>query len=203
MDCRSAETVSLSACKDFCRCRGRILGIRKCDDWKRAYETTKGWRHIQTQRRDVIFKDSIDIELDAFSGVGLHNDGTRLRAQAYQKKLALRRRYSPKLEEQMAELLAEKLGPSTDLDDRPSPTSARPAGRRLRLSIDRQQQQTSPILQRLGPVRGRHDASISRLPSSSGSSNSTRAVSVSSSESSSRSHTFPSAEVNLHNLHHL
>jgi hypothetical protein len=131
---------------------------------------TNEWRRTQKRRREAILKDSIDIELGPFSGVDLHNDSTRLRAQAYGEKLALRRRYSPKLEEQMAKLLAEKLGPGADLDNSPSPTSAGPAtptGRGLRLSTVRQHRQKSVPLQLLGSVRGRDDASIPRMPSSS------------------------------------
>jgi histone-lysine N-methyltransferase SUV39H len=160
---------------------------------------TNEWRRTQKRRRDAILKDSIDIELGPFSGVDLHNDSTRLRAQAYEEKLALRRRYSPKLEEQMAKLLAEKLGPGTDLDDSPSPTSAgpaTPAGRGLRLSTVRQHRQKSVPLQLLGSVRGRDDARISRAPSSSSwSSKSYKAVSASSSASSSIQEAIPSAQI--------
>ncbi|XP_006455981.1 hypothetical protein AGABI2DRAFT_180791 [Agaricus bisporus var. bisporus H97] len=180
------------------------------DGWKRADGTTqtwqrmnpnltREWRVMQRRRREDVLKDSIDIDLGAFSGVDIHNDETRLRAQAYKDKLALRRRYSPKLEEQMAKLLAEKLGDGAELDNHSSPSSAvptTPAGRGLRLSTIRQQQQKSPMPQRRGPSQGQDDANKSQTPTSSlRPSQSARTMSASSSRSNSRP-SAPPAQIN-------
>lgn len=130
------------------------------DNWQRADGTTQTWHRMPPQhlrewqskqkrhRKDLV-QDSIDIDLTPLSGTDLHNTETRLRAQAYAEKLEARRKYDPKLEEQMAELLMDKLGPGWESQEPetspPSATDATPArtARGLRLSTVRQHQKSN------------------------------------------------------------
>lgn len=108
------------------------------------------WQRKQKRRRDELVQESIDIEIERLSGTDIHNDETRLRAQAYAEKLEMRRKYDPKLEEQMEELLRDKLGPGWNSGElgissagsaaQSSPTHT---GRGLRLSTVRQQQKSN------------------------------------------------------------
>lgn len=122
------------------------------------------WQQKQKRHKKFLVQESIDIALKPFSGTDLHNTDTRLRAQAYAEKLETRRKYDPELEEKMAQLLVEKLGPgweSRELDT--SNTDSTPARtvRGLRLSTVRQQQKSN---QRLSET-GRTSSSSSKSPS--------------------------------------
>ncbi|KAF9450842.1 SET domain-containing protein [Macrolepiota fuliginosa MF-IS2] len=127
------------------------------DHWQRADGTNqtwhrmhpsqmRDWRRMRKRQRAEIIQDSLDVELEPLSRTDIHNYETRLHAQAYKEKLEARRRYSPKLEEQMAGLLAEKLDPEWN----PQPGSqvssglGIPSARGLRLSTIRQQRTPTP-----------------------------------------------------------
>jgi hypothetical protein len=81
-----------------------------------------------------------------FAGTDIHNFETCLRAQAYQEKLKERNKYRPEtLEDEMLNLLAEKLDPEWNLGARSSSSddpsiSVGQSRRRLRQSTMRQQQ---------------------------------------------------------------
>jgi len=71
----------------------------------------RGWERLQSRRRQKLAHESIDIELNSFAGIDIHNFPTCLRAQAFDEKLKAREKYKPKLEEEMRELLDAKLDP--------------------------------------------------------------------------------------------
>ncbi|KAF5353913.1 hypothetical protein D9756_007135 [Leucocoprinus leucothites] len=101
---------------------GKIKHEIDWDSWKRSDGTTqtwhelspaalRDWERIQNRRRREVVKDSIDIELSGLAGTDIHNFATCLRAQAYDEKLKTRTNYNPPLEDQMHDLLDEKLSP--------------------------------------------------------------------------------------------
>ncbi|KAJ3575476.1 hypothetical protein NP233_g1070 [Leucocoprinus birnbaumii] len=156
-------------------------------NWRRADGTTqtwhtlpaaslREWETIQRRRRLEVVRDSIDIDLSAFSGSDIHNFATCLRAQAYDDKLKLRQKYQPTLEAEMHELLQEKLSPDWNpkgghplLLQKGScySSSVGSAGRRSlrRSTVQRQQQQREPSVEPkdvAGPVAGPSTRSDSR-----------------------------------------
>lgn len=128
------------------------------DNWQRADGTSQTWHRMppahlrdwckaQRRERAKIAKESLDVELEPLARTDIHNHETRLRAQAYGEKLAARRKFSPELEEQMEKLLAQKLGSgwreeeAQFLSGSATPLTPAHAGRGLRLSTVRRQQQ--------------------------------------------------------------